>query len=437
MGIYRKKFEFSECPKPYLIKDGKYFDLKTSDFVEADIIIDKGIIKDIGRFNGDSFKGRVLDIVGKVVFPGFMDMHVHFREPGREDKETMASGSFAAAGGGFTSVCPMPNTDPIIDNQEMVKFIIDKGKDLITDIFPVGAISKGLKGKEISEIADMFNAGIIAVSDDGVPENNLGMMQRCMEYTSMFDIPVIVHCEDKHLSNGGVMHEGYYSTKLGLPGISSISEEIAVVRNIMIAEYTGSKVHICHVSTAGSVEIIKNAKERGVKVTCEVTPHHLTLTDKCIETFDPNFKMNPPLRTEKDVETLVNGMKNGIIDTIATDHAPHTIDEKEFEFDRAPFGVTGLETAFGILNEFFINKDILSIGKFVELLIVNPRKILKLDIPEITKNKKANMVIVQLDKEWTVDADNFYSASRNSPFIGTKLTGEIQTVLNKNKVYFR
>jgi len=435
LNIYRKKFKVSDCLEPYLLRDSKYWDIKTSKFTNADIIIENGIIKDIGKFS--SFNGKEVDTSGQVIFPGFMDMHVHFREPGREDEETISTGSTAAAAGGFSAVCPMPNTNPVIDNQEMVRFVLEKGKDLITDIFPIGAVSKNLKGEEISEIADIVNAGIVALSDDGFPTANLGMMRRVMEYATMFDIPVILHSEEKALSGEGVMNEGYYSTKLGLAGIPSISEEIAVIRNIMIAEYTGCRLHIAHVSTARSVEIIKNAKERGVKVTCEVTPHHLTLTDKCIETFDPNFKMNPPLRTEQDVEVIKNALKNDVIDVIATDHAPHSIEEKEVEFDKAPFGIIGLETAFGIINEMLINKKIITFEKLTEKLIINPRNILKLDIPEIKKNNRANLVIIKLDKKWTVENGNFFSISRNSPFVGMKLSGEIRGVFNKNKVWIR
>lgn len=431
----RKNFNVSDCSGLYLLKGGKYWDLKASDFIEADVIIENGNIKDTGEFKLESFRGNVIDVKDKLIFPGFMDMHVHFREPGREDEETIATGSQSATAGGFTAVCPMPNTDPVIDNQEMVRFILERGENVITDIFPIGAVSKSLKGEEISEIADMVNAGVVAISDDGAPTMNLGLMKRCMEYVSMFDIPLIAHCEEKDLSEEGVMNEGFYSTKLGLAGMPRIAEEIAVIRNIMIAEYTGCKLHIAHVSTAGSLEIIKNAKDRGLNVTCEVSPHHLVLTDKSIESFDSNFKMNPSLRTQEDIERLRDGLKNGIIDVIATDHAPHSIEEKEGEFDKAPFGVTGLETAFGIINKFLIEQNVLTIEKMVEKLIINPRKILKIELPVIEKNKKANLVIIQPDRVWTVDEKNFFSISRNSPFTGMELSGYICAVFNKNKVW--
>ena len=262
LNIHRKDLNVSDCIGAYLLKGGEYWDIKKSKFIKADIIIENGIIKDIGIYETEDFNGNLMDISGKVVFPGFMDMHVHFREPGREDKETVFTGSMASAAGGFTGACPMPNTNPIIDNQELVKFIIDKGKDLITDIYPIGAISKELKGEEIAEIADMVNAGIVAVSDDGIPTMNLSMMRK----------------------------EGFYSTKLGLAGMPPIAEEIAVTRNIMIAEYTGCKIHIAHVSTSGALDIIKKAKDKGVKVTCEVSPHHLTLSDKCIESLKDTTK---------------------------------------------------------------------------------------------------------------------------------------------------
>ena len=435
MTISRKDFNVTDCKGEYVLKGGEYWDIKSSKPVKGDILIEGGIIKEIGRL--ESAGGTVIDISGKVVFPGLMDMHVHFREPGREDKETIESGSQAACAGGFTAACPMPNTAPVIDNREMVSYILEKSKDLIADVYPVGALTKELKGGEISEIADMVNAGAVAISDDGVSTMDLDVMRRGMEYISMYDVPLLAHCEENDLSAGGVMHEGYYSTKLGLPGIPSISEEAAVMRNIMIAEYTGCRLHVCHVSTSRSIELIKQAKDSGIKVTCEVTPHHLTLTDKCIESYDPNFKMNPPLRTEKDVESLREGLKSGIIDVIATDHAPHTIEEKEWEFDRSPFGVTGLETAFGVIHKYLIETDIISIEQMVDFFIINPRKILNIEIPLIEKNKGANLIIVEPHKKWVVDKSGFYSRSLNSSYLGEELTVEVQGVFNNNKVWMK
>lgn len=435
MTLARKEFTVSDCKGVYILKGGEYWDIKSSKPVKGDIVIEDGTIKKTG--NSSSVQGEEIDVSGRMIFPGFMDMHVHFREPGREDKETIESGSQAACAGGFTGACPMPNTDPVIDNREMVNYVLKKSKDLISDVYPVGALTKRLKGTEISEIADMINAGAVAISDDGVSTMDLDVMRRGMEYISMYNVPLLAHCEEKDLSAGGVMHEGYYSTKLGLPGIPSISEDAAVMRNIMIAEYTGCRLHVCHVSTARSLELVKQAKDSGLQVTCEVTPHHLTQTDKCIESYNPNFKMNPPLRTEKDVEALRDGLKSGIIDVIATDHAPHTIEEKECEFDRAPFGVTGLETAFGVIQTFLLKEGIISIKQLVDFLIINPRKILKLEIPEIAKNKKANVVIVQADKTWSVEENSFYSRSKNSSYLGEELTGEVQGVFNNNKVWMK
>lgn len=435
MGIKRQEFAVTECRGVYVLKGGEYWDVKSSKPVKADILIKDGVIDEIG--NAGEVTGTEIDVSGKMIFPGLMDMHVHFREPGREDKETIESGSHAAAAGGFTAACPMPNTEPVIDNREMVNYILEKSENLICDVYPVGALTKGLKGIEISEIADMVNSGAVAISDDGVSTMDLDVMRRGMEYTGMYDVPILAHSEEKDLSAGGVMNEGYYSTKLGLPGIPAVAEDIAVMRNIMLAEYTGCKLHICHVSTAKSLQLIRQAKESGVKVTCEATPHHLTLTDKCIEGYNPNFKMNPPLATEEDVEALQEGLKNGIIDVIATDHAPHTIEEKEWEFDRSPFGVTGLETALGVVHKYLIKKNVISIKQLVDLFVINPRKILNIDVPVIEKKKKANLIIMQFDKKWVVGGNSFYSKSRNSSYIGDELTVEVQGVFNKNKVWVK
>jgi dihydroorotase len=332
----------------------------------ADIYVQDGLIKKIspkaakGKLSSELRVKEVIDAKGKIVVPGLIDMHVHLREPGREDEETIYTGSCSAVEGGFTSVCCMPNTEPPIDNQEAVKFVYDKAKGAKCKVFCAGAVTKGQKGEELTEIFDLVQAGVVAISDDGKPVSNSQVMRNALEYCRMFDLPVISHCEDTNLSSGGVMHEGFVSTTLGMNGIPSIAEEIMVARDIKSAEFTRGRVHIAHVSTQGSVNLIREAKRRGIKITCETTPHHFTLTHDAVKTFDTNAKVNPPLRTKRDVEAIKRGLKDGTIDCIATDHAPHSVEEKEVEFDFAPFGMVGLETALGLVVTELINKKVLS-----------------------------------------------------------------------------
>jgi len=416
-----KYLEFSEITKTVLLKNGMVWNHKKKDFEKTDIIIKRGKITEIGKIDEKDFSGKVYDIEGKNVLPGLYDMHVHLREPGREDKETIET-------------C-MPNTEPVCDHKGIIKYIKEKAELLPVEVYPVCAVSKGLKGEEMAEIGDMLDGGAVAISDDGYPVYNAELMRRALEYTKMYDIPIIAHEEDKSLSAEGVMNEGFYSTKLGLPGLPDIAEDIMIQRDIEILNFTGGKLHIAHLSTKGGKNLIAKAKEKKLNITAEVTPHHLILTEKEIEKYDPNFKMKPPLRSEKDTEELRKGLIDGTIDTIATDHAPHTYDEKEEEFDRAPFGIIGLETAFSIVLKEFYFKKLLKMEQIIEKMVINPRKILNIPIPEINKNKIAELIIVDLNREWIVDKDNFYSKSQNSPFIGMNLKGKVVGAVNKNKIW--
>src|ERR671912_695948 len=320
---------------------------------------------------------HVLDATGLIVAPGFIDLHTHLREPGQEYKETVATGAAAAVAGGFTSVCAMPNTDPVNDNPAVTAFIIEQAEGArLANVFPVGAITKGSRGEELAEMGEMKRAGIVAVTDDGRPVPTPGMMRRAMEYARGFDLPVIDHCEDKSLSAGGVMHEGDWSLRLGLRGMPALAEESDAARDCALAELTGARVHLAHVSTRGAVEAVRRAKERGLGVSCEVAPHHFALTDAACEGFDTNTKMNPPLRSREHLDAILVAIADGTVDAIATDHAPHHADEKELEFDHAAFGITGLETSVGLAMDGLVKQGVISLERFVELCATNPARIL-------------------------------------------------------------
>jgi len=383
------------------------------------------------------FSAEMVDVHGKIVTPGLIDMHTHLREPGREDEETIFSGSSAAVAGGFSSICCMPNTEPPIDNQESVKFIYEKAKLARCKVYPVAGATKELKGDELTEIADLVKAGAVAISDDGKPIHNSAIMRYALEYTKMYDLPVLSHCEDLSLSSDGVMNEGYVSTILGLRGIPSIAEEVMVARDIKLAEFTRAKVHIAHVSTEGSVNLIREAKRKRVKITCEVTPHHFSLTDEVIKTFDTNAKVNPPLRTKKDIDALKKGLKDGTIDCIATDHAPHSIEEKDVEFDAATFGMVGLETALGLVITELIKKKILSWTEAIAKMTINPAKILKLNAGQIKVGMPADLTVIDPDISWVVDPKDFKSKSKNSPFGGKKLKGKVCFTIVDGKIVYQ
>lgn len=380
---------------------------------------------------------KIIDASGKIVTPGLIDMHTHLREPGREDEETIFTGSQAAVAGGFTSICCMPNTNPPIDDQESVNFVYERARKALCKVFCVGAATKGLKGEELTEMADLKDAGAVAVTDDGRPISSSRIMRYCLEYSRMLDLPVISHCEDLALSSGGVMNEGYVSTLLGLRGIPSVAEEIMVSRDIRLAEFTRGRVHIAHVSTKGSVELMREAKKRGINVTCEATPHHFSLTDELLKTFDTNARVNPPLRTQKDVDEIKKGLRDGTIDCIATDHAPHSIEEKDVEFNAAPPGLVGLETALGLVITELINKKVLNWEQAIAGMTINPARILSLDLGKIEKGAPADLTIIDPRISWTVDTSKFKSKSKNSPFEGKELTGKAWMTIVDGKIAFR
>lgn len=380
---------------------------------------------------------QVIDLTGLILTPGLIDMHVHFREPGYEYKEDIETGSRSAAAGGFTTVACMPNTKPPVDNAMMVEYVKSRAlKSGLVRVLPIGCVSKGLEGKEIAEMGDMVQAGAVAFSDDGRPVADSSLMRKALMYASMFDRVIIDHCEDPGLFEGGQVNEGYISTLLGLQGIPASAEEIMVARNILLARETGTRVHIAHVSTKGSVELIRRAKAGGVKVTCEATPHHLTLTEEAVVGYDTNAKMNPPLRTKEDVEALLEGLKDGTIDVIASDHAPHSIDEKDVEFDKASFGIVGLETSLGLILTHIVGKGKLDLGQAIEKMTIGPARALGIDAGSLTIGKPADITVIDPDLEWTVDKNKFFSKGRNTPFHGWKLKGKAVLTMVGGKIVY-
>ena len=379
---------------------------------------------------------EVIDASGMIVSPGLIDMHVHLREPGREGEETIASGSAAAVAGGFTSVACMPNTHPAIDNEASSEFVVLQAERAgLANIYPIGAITKGRQGEELSEIGQLSRGGTVAFSDDGSPVGNADMMRRGLQYTKMFGKAIIEHCEDPALSGDGVMNEGVLSTTLGLAGIPNASEEVAIARNIILADETGGKLHVAHVSTAGGVELIRTAKRRGARVTAEVTPHHFTLTDECVRTFDPVYKMNPPLRTQADVDALLEGLRDGTIDAIASDHAPHSTEKKQLEFPAAPFGVIGLESALPVAITELIG-GVLDWPQLIAALTWNPARILGIGKGSLRPGSDADVTLIDPDVAWTIDAGAFKSLSRNCPFDGKEVRGRaVRTIVGGKTKY--
>lgn len=406
-----------------LIKNGLVVDPSNEYSQVSDLLVSEGKIAAVGA-NIQCEGAQVIDASGKLVFPGLIDMHVHLREPGLEAKETIATGTRAAARGGFTSVACMPNTKPVVDNQAMVEFIKTRAaSEGMVNVFPIGAITKGSEGAELAEIGDMKMAGAVGVSDDGHPVMNAQVMRLAMEYAKMFDIPVISHCEDINLVADGVMNEGYCSTVFGLKGINRLAEEVMVARDIMLAELTGARVHIAHISTIGSVELVRMAKKRGINVTAEATPHHFTLTDEAVKTYDTNTKVNPPLRGQDDVNAIKEGLRDGTIDVIATDHAPHAEEEKDVEYNYAPFGMVGLETAVGLAFRELVKPGVLTVKELAEKMSLNPARILGIDKGHLTCGADADITIIDPDLKEVVNIRNFASKGKNSPFEGWELQG--------------
>jgi dihydroorotase len=402
---------------------------------ETSVLLDNGIISKIGELNQDDIReARDFDFSGKILVPGLFDMHVHLREPGREDEETVLTGCNSAAAGGFTGVACMPNTEPAIDTAEVVKFIKEQASNHLVDVYPVAAASLGRKGEIISPMAELVEAGAVAFSDDGVAIKTSSVLRRAFEYSNMYNSPIIEHCEDESLADGE-MNEGINSTQLGLPALPSVAEDIIVSRDILMAEYTGGRIHIAHISTKNSVNLVREAKKKGIKVTAEVTPHHFTLTDNAVKTYDANVKMNPPLRIQDDIVAIIKGLKDGTIDCIASDHAPHSVEEKESEFQFAPNGIVGLETIVGLSFTELLHKNKISIEELINKLSINPRKILNIPIPKFELGALANFTILDPDLVWTVDVSKFKSKSKNSPFDKRLLTGKAIAVINRKKMY--
>jgi len=400
------------------------------------VLLDDGVISNIGNVNeSDSSNAREFDFSGKLLVPGLFDMHIHLREPGREDEETVVTGCNSAAAGGFTGVACMPNTEPAVDTAEVVKFIKEKASDHLVDVYPVAAASLGRNGEIISPMAELVEAGAVAFSDDGVAIKTSSVLRRAFEYANMYNAPIIEHCEDESLADGA-MNEGINSTLLGLPALPSVAEDIIVNRDILMAEYTGGRIHIAHISTKNSVDLVRDAKKKGIKVTAEVTPHHFTITDDAVKSYDTNVKMNPPLRTQADLDAIIKGLKDGTIDCIASDHAPHSIEEKESEFQFAPNGIVGLETTLGLSLSELVHKKKLTIEELINKLSINPRKILNLEVPKFDKGSLANFTIFDPEIVWTVDISKFKSKSKNSPFDKRLLTGKSVAVINRQKMYY-
>lgn len=402
---------------------------------KIDILIIDGKIAEIGsNLNYNDNVNRTIDLSGKLLAPGFLDMHVHLREPGREDEETIETGCRAAANGGFTAVACMPNTEPTIDTAEVVEFIKNKSKNFIVDVYPVAAATVGRKGEFLSPMLELKEAGAVGFSDDGIAIKTASILKRAMEYAKMMDLPIIEHCEDDSLSYGS-MNEGINSTLFGLPPLPSVSEDLIVMRDILMAQYTGARVHIAHISSGNAVRLVREAKQKNINITSEVTPHHFTLTDEALKSYDTNLKMNPPLRTEKDVKEILEGLKDGTIDCIASDHAPHSIEEKELEFDYAPNGIVGLETSVGLALSELYHKKILSIEEIIFKYSINPRKILNLNVPFFKVGEKAEFTILDLNEVWTVNKNKFASKSKNTPFDKRLLTGLAVGIFNNGKLY--
>lgn len=405
-----------------LIKGGRIVDPVARRVFGGDVLIDEGKIMACGEDLGD--EGDLLDAYGKMVVPGLIDQHTHLREPGYEAKETIETGTRAAAKGGFTSVACMPNTDPVADNKTVITYIRTRAREKgIVNVFPIGALTFGRKGKELCEMADLKEAGAVAFSDDGSCVADSGVMYRAMQYAWMVGLPVITHCEDNGLSAGGLVNEGYMATMLGLKGIPAAAETIMVARDIILAAATGCKLHIAHISTAGSVEMVRQAKAKGIAITAEVTPHHLFLTEEAVASFDPATKVNPPLRSAADVRALTEGLRDGTIDVIATDHAPHAPEEKDVEYEGAPFGVVGLETAVGLVWTRLVQTGVLDLLEVITKMTVNPARILGIPKGTLEVGRDADITIIDPEREETVEPTRFESLGRNTPFAGWRLKG--------------
>lgn len=420
-----------------LIKNGLVVDPANNIERIADLLIVDDVIKKVGENISDP-DAKVIDATGKVVAPGLVDLHVHFREPGLEYKEDITTGSKAAAKGGVTTVVCMPNTNPVIDNRALVEFVMNRGREEgLVNVLTTGCISKGQKGEELSEIGELKSAGAVGLTDDGRPVKSSSLMRKALEYAKMFDIPVMSHSEDLELVDNGSMNEGYMSTHLGLRGIPKAAESVAVSREILIAEEVGGRLHICHVSTKNSIEAIRQAKKRGVNVTAETAPHYFTLTDKACDGFNTNAKMNPPLRDDEDVKAVIEGLKDGTLDAIATDHAPHHRDEKDVEFDQAYNGIVGLETSLALGVTYLVKTGKLTMSELIERMSLNPSRIIGIDRGTLSEGAKADVIIFDNDNKFKVDVSKFESKGKNSPYDGYELYGRVETTITSGKIVYQ
>jgi dihydroorotase len=426
--------------KPLLIQNGRIIDPSQGIDMTGNLLIAEGKISWLGEKAPPQTSYEILNAKGLIVCPGLIDLHCHLRQPGDEEKETIATGTRAAARGGFTTVCCMPNTKPPLDNQTAIEFIKSRAaSEGVVRVLPIGCISKGRKGEELAEMGELASSGVIGFSDDGAPVSSAYLMRQALDYSRAFDLPVIDHCEEKALTEGGQMNEGVISTKLGLRGIPAAAEEIAVARDLALAELTGGRLHIAHVSTESSVELIRRAKEKGVKVTAEVTPHHLALTEERVLGYDTNAKVNPPLRTREDIKALIHGLNDNTIDIIATDHAPHTEADKLCEFDLAPFGISGFETALGSLMGL-VHEGELKLATLIAKLTHEPAKIIgdrygKLGT--LAVGAPADITIFDPNLEWVVDTQEFASKGKNTPLAGERLKGKIMATIHGGKLVYQ
>lgn len=424
--------------RPVLLRGGRVIDPSRRFDQTADVLVTDGKIAAVQTALAAPDGADVRDVRGLVVGPGLVDVHVHLREPGNEDEETVASGARAAVAGGFTAVCAMPNTDPVTDNQAAVGFIVRQSvRAGLARVYPIGAVSVGQKGEQLAEFGEMVGAGAVAVSDDGKPVVSGHLMRTALEYARTFGIPVADHCEEPTLAAGGAMHEGLVSTRLGLKGIPSAAEEIMVARDLLLAELTGGHVHLCHMSTRGSVDLIRSAKARGVRVSAEVTPHHLTLTHAACEGYDTHAKMNPPLRSTEHRDALIEGLRDGTITVIATDHAPHGLHDKDVEFDVAAFGVIGVESAIGVVHTRCVRPGAIELATMVRAFTDGPRAVLDLPPVRLEQGSVADLTVLDLHDAWVVDPNEWTSLSRNTPFAGWSLTGRATLTIVGGAVVFR
>lgn len=417
-----------------LLLGGQLLDPETGNTRRADVLIRGGRIAAIGD-QLDAAGAPTYDCTDKLISPGWMDMHVHLREPGYEYKETIETGVRAAAFGGFTAVACMPNTNPPIHTRDVVEFIIERAEQTAVDVHPIACVSKERKGKQLTEMADLAAGGAVAFSDDGAPVQDAGLMRRALEYSSTLDRPIINHMEELSLNRDGHMHEGEVSTRLGIPGIPALAEEVMIARDILLTEFTGGFLHVAHISTRTAVDLVRRAKARGISVTAEVCPHHFTLTDEEVDRMDfsTNAKMHPPLRTAADVEAIKEGLRDGTIDAICTDHAPHASFEKEVEFIAAPFGILGLETAWGLVGRELVEPGVLTPAEAVRKLAIEPRQILRLPVPRLQEGERANLTIFDATTRWTFEEQHIRSKSSNTPFVGAEMVGRAWAIYNKGR----